>query len=101
MTNAFKHAFPHERAGRVRMVLRSACGGRMCLRIEDDGIGMSAEQPKGSLGQGLINMAAWQIKGVATIEARNQGTGTVVTVDFPDPNNSGVLNPSANAARLD
>ncbi len=54
-----------------------------------DGIGMSAEQRKGSLGLRLINMAARQIMGVATIEARARGTGTVVTIDFPDPDNSG------------
>jgi PAS domain S-box-containing protein len=101
LTNAFKHAFPNDRAGRVRMVLQSASGGRMCLRIEDNGIGMSAEQRKGSLGLHLINMAARQIEGVATVEARTKGTGTVVTVDFPDPDNSGVLHPPADAARLD
>ena len=101
LTNAFKHAFPNDRAGRVRMVLQSASGGRMCLRIEDNGIGMSAEQRKGSLGLRLINMAARQIEGVATVEARTKGTGTVVTVDFPDPDNSGVLHPPADAARLD
>ena len=60
----------------------------MRLRIEDDGIGISAEQRKGSLGLHLINMAARQINGVATIEARAKGKGTVVTVDFPDPDNS-------------
>lgn len=88
LTNAFKYAFPNDRAGRVRMVLQAASSGMMCLRIEDDGIGMSAEQRKGSLGLRLINMAARQIKGVATVESRTKGTGTVVTVDFPDPDNS-------------
>ena len=71
------------------MVLQAASGGGMCLRIEDNGIGMSAEQRKGSLGLRLVNMAARQIEGVATVEARTKGTGTVVTVDFPDPDNSG------------
>jgi PAS domain S-box-containing protein len=89
LTNAFKHGFANNRAGQIRMVLQSASSGTMRLRIEDDGIGMSAEQREGSLGLRLINMAARQIKGVATIEARAKGTGTVVTIDFPDPDNSG------------
>ena len=82
------------------MVLQSASGGRMCLRIEDDGIGMSAEQRKGSLGLRLIDMAARQIKGVATVEARTKGTGTVVTVDFPDPDMSGTTQTTRDAASL-
>jgi two-component sensor histidine kinase len=80
LTNAFKHAFPNDRTGRVRMVLQSASGGMMCLRIEDDGIGMSAEQRKGSFGLRLINMAAWQIKGGATVETRTNGSRRLLCV---------------------
>jgi two-component sensor histidine kinase len=57
------------------MVLQSASGGMMCLRIEDDGIGMSAEQRKGSFGLRLINMAAWQITVRAGPLSRPEPTG--------------------------
>jgi hypothetical protein len=36
-------------------------------------------------------MAAKQIKGQASMEAGTNGTGSVVTVEFPLPDNSAVL----------
>jgi hypothetical protein len=38
-------------------------------------------------GPGRPERMSCAIKGVATIEARAKGTGTVVTIDFPDPDN--------------
>lgn len=87
-TNALKYAFPEGREGRVRAVLRAKGGGLMCLSIEDDGVGIPEARREGSLGLWLIDMFAKQIRGSATAENMPGGTGTVVTVTFPDPNNS-------------
>jgi PAS domain S-box-containing protein len=89
VTNALKHAFPEERdGGRVRVELRANGGGLMRLRIGDNGIGMPAERRAGSLGLRLIEMLAKQIRGEAVMEVGPGGKGTVVTVTFPDPNNT-------------
>jgi PAS domain S-box-containing protein len=86
VTNAFKHAFPDGRDGRVRIALRADGAGLICLIVEDDGVGISAEPRTGSLGLRLIEMFAKQVKGRAAMEAGRSGQGTTVTVVFPDPN---------------
>jgi two-component sensor histidine kinase len=58
----------------------------ICLIVEDDGVGISAEPRTGSLGLRLIEMFAKQVKGRAAMEAGRSGQGTTVTVVFPDPN---------------
>jgi two-component sensor histidine kinase len=85
LTNALKYAFPNDRKGQVRMVLRSLDGGLMCLCIEDDGVGMPGTRRAGSLGLQLIDMFANQIGGKATVESGFGGKGTIVAVTFPDP----------------
>jgi two-component sensor histidine kinase len=86
LTNALKHAFPDDRPGRVVVSLAAREGGRMLLRVEDDGIGLPMTRREGSLGLRLIEMLAKQIKGVVTVEAGPRGKGTVVQVTFLDPN---------------
>lgn len=86
VTNAFKHAFPEEREGRVRVELRADGAGLMRLLVEDDGVGMSAERRVGSLGLRLIEMFAKQVKGQAEMNVGRGGQGTAVVVTFPDPN---------------
>lgn len=85
VTNAFKHAFPEYRRGRVRVELRADGAGLMRLLVEDDGVGMSAERRTGSLGLRLIEMFAKQVKGRAAMEMGRGGQGTAVVVTFPDP----------------
>lgn len=85
VTNAFKHAFPEDRRGRVRVELRADGAGLMRLLVEDDGVGMSAERRTGSLGLRLIEMFAKQVKGRAAMEVGRGGQGTAVVVTFPDP----------------
>jgi PAS domain S-box-containing protein len=42
VVNAFKHAFPGERRGRVRVELKRLATGRVVISVSDDGIGLPA-----------------------------------------------------------
>ncbi len=88
LTNAFKHAFPDGRRGRVLVRLRVNGGGRIRLSIEDDGVGLPQTRREGSLGLRLVEMLARQIKGAATIEPGHGGEGTAVILTFSDPDNT-------------
>ena len=91
LTNALKYAFPEGRAGRVRVDLRAVGGGRMRLRVADDGVGMmsaaAAGRAKGrSLGLQLVEALAKRVRGEMVVTAGPGGAGTVVVVTFPAPN---------------
>jgi len=77
ISNALKHAFPDGHTGEVVVTLRSVPGGRFCLGVHDDGVGL----PEGfdparttSLGMQLVTSLTRQIKGTLTI-TRDRGTG--------------------------
>jgi two-component sensor histidine kinase len=62
LTNAYKHAFPGERSGRIAVTL--ACEGTQCaIAVADDGIGLSEMRRTGASGLGLANALANQIGG--------------------------------------
>ncbi|MFC7557285.1 sensor histidine kinase [Pseudoroseomonas wenyumeiae] len=86
LTNAFKYAFPEGRRGRILVDLSLADGGLARLRIEDDGIGLPPSRRQGALGLKLIETLAQQIQGKVELVSRQDGTGTAVSVTFPDPN---------------
>ena len=88
--NAFKHAFPDNRCGKVSVALRYASGtpgyeSQFCeLQIVDDGIGlpqgadvMTAE----SLGFHIVRALTHQLQG--TIEVHSGTGGTSFLVAFP------------------
>lgn len=73
VTNAIKHAFP-EGKGTVRVEFTTERdGGRNCLIVTDNGIGMSAPRP-GSSGLRLMQQLAQQIGGSIEQEAVEHGT---------------------------
>ncbi|HEV7371296.1 PAS domain S-box protein [Arenibaculum sp.] len=83
ITNAFKHAFPADRDGRVRVRLRRlGDDGAVRLTVEDDGIGTGEDGDAGAKGIGmtLIRVLARQIDAEIRFEA---GEGTSVVVDLP------------------
>jgi two-component sensor histidine kinase len=82
VSNALKHAFPEERAGRVRVELQPLGGHRLVLVVGDDGVGL----PLGldfarldSLGLQLIHDLADQLHGTVDV---NRDLGTTFTVTF-------------------
>ena len=71
--NAFKHAFPDERAGSVKISLRKA-GSALELVCRDDGVGTGeVKSAPSGLGMRLINAYAAQLGGQATFVAANPG----------------------------
>jgi PAS domain S-box-containing protein len=83
VSNCLKHAFPQGRQGNI---LVSICedGDSLCLRVEDDGIGISASVSSGVQGIGteLVQALASQIRGVMSKGSRPDGTGTLVEIGF-------------------
>ncbi len=78
VTNAFKYAFPDDRAGTIRIQLRRV-DGIFELAVSDDGIGASGE-PHSGLGTRLINVLAAQIGG--SVRREIPDTGYCVIVSF-------------------
>ena len=82
ISNAFKHAFPSGRAGRVAVLLRSEADKMVRVEISDDGIGLPRDfsmEALNSLGFPLVKALAEQIS--ATLE-RLPGAGTGFAVKF-------------------
>lgn len=76
VTNAFKHAFPGERCGRIRVTLTNI-DGQAGLVIEDDGIGFNTDSnttAPGSLGLELIQLLVAQIGGTHQLTSDENGT---------------------------
>jgi two-component sensor histidine kinase/ligand-binding sensor domain-containing protein len=87
ISNAFKHAFPGNRSGIIRVLLAEAAehpdGRRIVLTVQDDGVGIPPDKEGGtadSLGLRLVQNLASQLDG--TIEVRRDG-GTVFRITFP------------------
>lgn len=65
-TNAFKHAFPNQRAGEIYLTLEREADGWAILQVGDNGIGMpsgDAFTQRLSLGLQLVPMLVKQIRG--------------------------------------
>jgi len=82
VVNAYKHAFPEDRPGRIQVALRDR-GGECELSVVDDGQGVdaaSASPSDGGLGSSLVRMLVKQLHGTQTIE--DEG-GSHVRITFP------------------
>lgn len=78
ITNAYKYAFPDEKAGAIMVTFRKKDGG--CeLVVADNGIG-SRSQP--GMGTKLVHILAAQLGGVIRWETPEAGTRAIVS--FPD-----------------
>jgi two-component sensor histidine kinase len=84
LTNIFKHAFPGERTGVIRVSLRPSAGGKLKLTIADDGLGFAMNDAGRSVGSRLIKTFGLQLGGVSSVHSE-PGQGTVVDLIFPDP----------------
>jgi len=84
LTNIFKHAFPGERTGVIRVSLAPSSGGKLKLTIADDGLGFAMDGTGRSVGSRLIKTFGLQLGGVSSVHSE-PGQGTVVDLIFPDP----------------
>ncbi|MCU0681818.1 MAG: PAS domain S-box protein [Polyangiaceae bacterium] len=83
IVNAFKHAFPEGRPGRVRVALRHAGPDAVELEVSDDGVGMPAHvEPSASpsVGLRLVTSLADQLR--ATLQVEREG-GTTFRLVIP------------------
>lgn len=89
LTNAVKYAFPEERKGQIRVVLRSEAA-QTVLSVEDNGIGLPPEidlEHVETLGLQLVHGLAQQIEGIVTVE-RSGGTRVVIRCPTADGDNN-------------
>lgn len=80
ITNAIKHAFPHDGAGSIHVRMQRAPGNLCRLTVRDDGAGMASTEGGDSLGLQLIQDLTDQLGGTRQVV---QDAGTVVTIVFP------------------
>lgn len=90
LTNIFKHAFPAERQGVIRVTMEETGDGNLRLAIADNGVGFVEGEQSRSVGSRLIKTFGLQLGGVSQIRSV-AGEGTVVELTFPDPD----LSPSS------
>ena len=88
ITNVFKHAYPGNGGGRMLVSLQPLHDGKLCLSIEDDGVGVpdtpSKDGKRSGIGSRLIEAFAQQVGGEGAIKPR-PGGGTIVSLRFADP----------------
>ncbi len=84
LTNIFKHAYPLQTKGMIKVHLAPAGAGRLRLSIADDGIGFAMDETGKSVGSRLIRTFGAQLGGVSSVRSE-EGRGTVVELVFPDP----------------
>lgn len=81
ITNAGKYAYPGKRSGEVRVRV-TAQNGRATLAVEDDGVGLTDEAPKGTgLGSQMVTALAGSLEG--TLEHCPHEAGHRVELSFP------------------
>lgn len=84
VTNAFKHAFPDGRSGKINIQLYQDEQEKLHLKIADDGIGLPTEidwKNSASLGLKLVSILAKQLKATITFD---KGRGTNIHLVFTE-----------------
>ena len=81
VTNAFKHAFPDQRSGRIAISIRKD-DGVLRIVVKDDGVGISNDEPaRDGFGRRLIRSLGRQLR--ADVMWRTGHPGTVVEIGAP------------------
>jgi PAS domain S-box-containing protein len=83
LTNAWKHAFPDQRRGRIDVRVSQTDNGHIAIAVADDGIGLPADfrlEDAASLGLQLARTLSDQLR--AKLQ-RIAGAGTTFEIDFP------------------
>lgn len=84
LSNVYKHAFPHQESGEIRIELIKQDDGKLLLEVEDNGIGLDEDfdiNKFTSLGMHLIHSLTDQMNGELTL---NSSQGTKVSILFSD-----------------
>jgi two-component sensor histidine kinase len=78
--NALKHAFPDDRAGKIKVDYRSH-GPNWTLSVTDNGVGMPANSAnaKGGLGTSIVQALTAQLQTVVKISDAQPGTAVLIT----------------------
>jgi two-component sensor histidine kinase len=84
LTNIFKHAFPGDKHGVIRVTMKPIPDGKLKLAIADNGMGFVLDETGKSVGSRLIRTFGLQLGGVSSVHSE-PGQGTVVDLVFPDP----------------
>ncbi len=87
VTNALKHAFPDERRGVLEIKLKRLPSGGLQLVVQDDGVGLKGELPRGkkeTLGLDLVTIFAKQLDAELLVE-RTGGTRFQLTFEEGSP----------------
>jgi PAS domain S-box-containing protein len=87
VTNALKHAFRGRSGNELTVELKAGPGGRVCLRVRDNGAGLPAGldwRQSRSLGLRLVQMLARQLGGALEVSV-DAGTEFQVTFLQPAP----------------
>jgi two-component sensor histidine kinase len=88
VSNALKHAFPGDRAGRLRVYMRQR-DGMYVLEVSDDGAGMTHPpdvETSHSMGLQLVTLLTEQLDGTMSIDTSR---GTKFRITFKDPAGKG------------
>ena len=81
VTNAFKHAFPDERGGRLDVRLERRGRKALRLSVRDDGRGMPKKaEKKETLGMEIVRMLTTQLGGTLRVQGR---PGAEFVIEFP------------------
>jgi len=80
LSNAFKHAFPADRAGKIQLTLTEKAG-RLTLAVEDDGVGLVEDFDTSAQPFGLELVATLAEQLDATFE-KKVGAGTRLSLEF-------------------
>jgi two-component system, sensor histidine kinase PdtaS len=78
VTNAIKHAFPEQRAGRI-FVGFDANGNQSCLSVEDNGVGFDDRRSVG-LGDELVRGLSSQLGGELQVKSSKAGSSFRLTI---------------------
>ena len=79
VTNAFKHAFPNDRAGTVTVSLQRTSVNELKLTVEDDGKGCP-ENAAENLGSRIVRLLVQQLGATMKREAAQRGCRVLLTI---------------------
>lgn len=80
VTNAYKHAFPNDSSGEIKVSLRQTPENELILRVADTGIGVHLTGSESGMGLKLIRTLAEQLRGTLTFATPEEGAGSAVTL---------------------